>query len=324
MLNFNWLQPSSLEEAVSQLAATENAAIYAGGTCLIPLMNLGLRELEVCLSLRELAELRNIEFTIEGIWIGSMVTLETLCKNQVIAERFKALCTAAELVASPQIRSVGTVGGNILQERRCKYFNQSQRWRADLADCYLNNGEHCYQAPKSARCRALYYSDLATPLAVYGAILEIIGTDGLKKTVKFLELFNDDGTRKLSFQKQILTRIFVPYPDALAKSVFCKESIRDTLDFPIANVSMLYSPVSLGNSGKMEIVVGALAPFPLRLTATEQEFAGINHIKDLVSVAGQEMTRKHAIVNEVESTVGQKLKIAKGLLAKAVREILSE
>ncbi|MEQ9716359.1 MAG: FAD binding domain-containing protein, partial [Candidatus Asgardarchaeum sp.] len=147
-------------------------------------MNYGLKSPKICVSLRQLKSLKEIEFGENEISIGSMVSLAFLAENKFLKKTFPALVSAAIRVASPQIRNMATLGGNILQERRCKYFNHSERWREGIDPCFLIGGDRCYQIPKSDHCCALYYSDLATPLMAYQAVLEIYGKKGLQKKKK--------------------------------------------------------------------------------------------------------------------------------------------
>ncbi len=109
-----------------------------------------------------------------------MNTLSTLEAHPLIREHCPVLSETARLVASPQIRNVGVIGGNILQDRRCMYFNQTEFWRAGLEPCFKTGGRVCHQAPGSSSCRAIYYSDLAPLLMVMDARVEYFTDCGYK------------------------------------------------------------------------------------------------------------------------------------------------
>lgn len=317
-----WVEPTDLNEAIAILNNNINAIIYAGGTDILPLMNYGLKSPEVCVSLRKLKSLTEIEFGENEIHIGSMVSLPSLAENKFLKKTFPALVNAATRIASPQIRNMATFGGNILQERRCKYFNRSKRWREGIDPCFLINGDRCYQIPKSDHCCALYYSDLATPLMAYRAVLEIWGKEGLQK-MEIEKLFNYDGTRNIK-KGEILTGIFLPLPYPKTRAVFIKESIRASLDFPVVNLAVVYSP----NIKKIGIVVGAMAPYPLRLSDTEESFSRlinvntVDVVKTLSEMAYEELKKKRLLISEVELNTNQKMQRFKGALKSALGQVL--
>jgi 4-hydroxybenzoyl-CoA reductase beta subunit len=321
MLSFRWLEPFSLQEALQNLQKNGEAVFYAGGTDLLPLMNQGLRKPGACISLKRIRQLGQVRFDAAGLRVGSMVTLSALAQNPDVREHFPALAAAAGKVASPQIRNTGTVGGNLLQERRCRYFNRSPRWRAGLDPCFLLGGNQCYQASASKSCRALYYSDLATALAAYDARVEIVDQNGTRAT-DLDDLFNHDGERNLA--GGLLTAVFLPLHHG-GRAVFYKDSIRDALDFPVANVAVHYIAKNAAGKSRLSIVAGALAPYPLRLVDTEREFAlGCSlSTEKIAELAVLELKKKHAIVSEVESTPGDKLKRAQGILKKALVQVFA-
>lgn len=317
-----WVEPTDLNEAVTILNNNSSAIIYAGGTDILPLMNYGLKSPKTCVSLRKLKSLTEIEFGENEIHIGSMVSLAPLTENKFLKKTFPALVNAAIRVASPQIRNIATLGGNILQERRCKYFNRSIRWREGMDPCFLINGDRCYQIPKSDHCCALYYSDLATPLMAYRAVLEIWGKEGLQK-MEIEKLFNYGGTRNLK-KEEILTGIFLPLPYPKTRAVFIKESIRASLDFPVVNLAVVYSP----NIKKIGIVVGAMAPYPLRLSDIEESFSRlinvntVDVVKTLSEMAYEELKKKRLLISEVELNTNQKMQRFKGALKSTLEQVL--
>jgi len=317
-----WTEPNDLNEAVAMLNDNANVIIYAGGTDILPLMNYGLKSPEVCVSLRKLESLTEIDFGENEIHIGSMVSLASLAENKFLKKTFPALASAAIRVASPQIRNIATLGGNVLQERRCKYFNRSKRWRDKIGPCFLLGGDRCYQIPKSDHCCALYYSDLAIPLMAYRAVLEIWGKKGLQR-MEIEKLFNRDGTRNLR-REEILTRIFLPRSHPKTRAIFIRESIRASLDFPVVNLAVVYSP----DIKKIGIVVGAMAPYPLRLSDTEELFSRlinvntVDAVKTLREMAYEELKKKRLLISEVEINTNQKMQRFNGALKSALEQVL--
>jgi len=317
-----WVEPTDLNEAVTILNNNDSSIIYAGGKDILPLINYGLKSPKTCVSLAKLKSLTEIEFGKNGIHIGSMVSLASLVENKFLKKKFPALVGAAIGVASPQIRNMATLGGNILQERRCKYFNRSKRWREGMDPCFLINGDRCYQIPKSDHCCALYYSNLTTPLLAYRAVLEIWGKEGLQK-MEIEKLFNHGGTRNLK-KEEIITGIFLPLPYPKTTAVFIKESIRASLDFPVVSLAAVYSP----NIKKITIVVGAMAPYPLCLSDTEESFSRlikvntVDVVKTLCEIAYEELKKKRLLISEVELNTNQKMQRFKGALKSALEQVL--
>ena len=322
MSMLKWVEPTELNEAVTILNNNLNAIIYAGGTDILTLMNYGLKSPEVCVSLGKLKLLTEIKLDKSGIRIGSMLSLASLAENKCLKKIFPAMVSTAIKVASPQIRNIGTLGGNILLERRCKYFNRSERWRDKIDPCFLIGGDKCYQVLKSDRCCALYYSDLTTTLMAYRAILEIWGKKGLQR-IEIEKLFNRDGTRNLK-REEILTGVFLPFPYPKTRAVFIKESIRASLDFPVVNIAVVYSP----NIKKIGIVVGAMAPYPLCLSDTEESFSRLKNVNTVVAVktlgemAYEELKKKRLLISEVELNTNQKMQRFKGALKSALEQVL--
>ncbi|MBW1799331.1 MAG: FAD binding domain-containing protein [Deltaproteobacteria bacterium] len=267
MKNIKHFAPESIEAAVEIFQSEDGALYFAGGTDLIPRMKYGLIQATGLIDLEGIEALKKIEERADGIFIGSMITMSDLTENRMIAERLSPVACAARCVASPQIRNIGTIGGNIFQERRCMYFNQSAEWRRHIPPCYQLGGELCHQIPKAKTCQAIYYSDLAPILIAYGALAEIHNGETCEKfpLEEVIEryILHDE-------RKGLITGFIIPYcgPGAIGK--FLKYSVRSSIDFALSSIGMLFVP---GNQkqGKesIRIVAGAASPVPLRLNRTE-------------------------------------------------------
>ena len=143
--------------------------IIAGGSDVMPQLKTATIAPEALIDLSKISEMHTVEETDDGIYIGAMVALSHLAKNELILRKLIALSQAARNVASPQIRNRGTVGGNLMQARRCFYYNQTKEWRRGIPVCFKVGGDRCIQIPNSPVCRAIYYSDMAPALIAYGA-----------------------------------------------------------------------------------------------------------------------------------------------------------
>lgn len=167
LARYEYYRPSTVEEAVSMLKK-ENT-IIAGGSDVMPQLKTATIAPEALIDLSKISEMHTVEETDDGIYIGAMVALSHLAKNELILRKLIALSQAARNVASPQIRNRGTVGGNLMQARRCFYYNQTKEWRRGIPVCFKVGGDRCIQIPNSPVCRAIYYSDMAPALIAYGA-----------------------------------------------------------------------------------------------------------------------------------------------------------
>ncbi len=264
----------------------------------------------------------------EGLFIGSMNTLSTLEAHPLIREHCPVLSETARLVASPQIRNVGVIGGNILQDRRCMYFNQTEFWRAGLEPCFKTGGRVCHQAPGSSSCRAIYYSDLAPLLMVMDARVEYFTDcgykyDSLQKIIHQHVLANGSPEGKNPF----ITGFVIPHLSDGTWLKCVKHSVRASLDFPILNGAMLYHPSSNSNqSGRVRIVIGAVSPEPTELIETQgqiEEYAAGRggSIKEIIETAVSETNRKSGLIRETGLSLKARKK-AFGAVASLTEEFI--
>jgi len=235
----------------------------AGGTDLVPLMKLGLKNPDTLIDVSGAAELRGIECSENEISIGAAVTLTEAAENPDIVKILPALAQSAEKTASLQIRNVGTIGGNLMQDRRCIFFNQSASWRSTQPECFKAGGRVCIQIRNSAVCRAIYYSDTATAFVLYEAEAEIL-RNGRTERVPAADLIAEHCAANGLYSDEssaLLVRLHVPIPPEREKSAFMKYSVRSSIDFPLVNFALR---VSNGARPAMA-VAGAVAPKPIVL-----------------------------------------------------------
>ena len=158
---FRYLEAHSVAEATRLWAdAAPNAAYVAGGTDLYPNMKRRHQTPATVISLHRIPELRAITGTPEtGMTVGACVTLTELAAHPVVRARYPAVAHAAEVVSTPILRNMGTIGGNLLLDTRCNYYNQTYEWRKAIDFCMKRDGEICWVAPSSPRCWAVQSSD---------------------------------------------------------------------------------------------------------------------------------------------------------------------
>ncbi len=321
--SFKYVAPDSIE-AASRYLSTENVFILAGGTDLFPQMQQGLKQPSCLVDLGKIGSLKGITHRQEGIFIGAMETLTDLIRSPLASKYVPVLGQCALSVASPQIRNRATLVGNILQDRRCLYYNQSEYWRQSIAPCFKLGGDVCHQIPRSQTCRALYYSDMAPVLLTLDARVEQY--DGRVFKVTPLWDVIQSHIRGES-EKPLLTGILIPYPGPGTWARFIKQRVRASIDFPSLNAAVRYTPSLNGKGIVTKIFAGASSPEPIELRETEDfMIANYSRLLDVKEEAKEravaELSRKSALVRET----GISLKVKKSsfyLIADILEELFA-
>ncbi len=261
--DFSYISVANTEEAVKHIGKS----YIAGGTDLVPLLKYEVRDFEEIVDISKLLELKYRKGDENSVLIGATETLTNIENCEGINKHFPALAFSAKCVASPQIRNVATIGGNIMQDRRCIYFNQSYEWRVSIAKCFKTGGEVCHQAPKSPTCRALYYSDVATALYAYNASVKVADKDG-ERIIQLNELLERHGEINGTTESDnLFVKEFIISKNTLW-SKFIKLSVRDSIDFPTFNAAVnIYSE---NGQKKINIACGAVNMHPIMLKETSQ------------------------------------------------------
>ncbi len=231
---FRLHRPSSIEEAVAIAASCGGDFDYVGGgTDLLPNYKNRLNPRRNVIALWGIGSLREAG----GASLGAMTRLAGLERDTGLRKRYPGLLEAIEQVATPLIRQQATLGGNLLVETRCYYFNQSRDWRASKGYCMKADGDVCLVVPQKEVCYAVYSGDTAAPLMTLDATLRIHGIGG-EREVKARDFFQPDGIRKNVLERgDIITRVDLP-PDAERyRSGYMKLRLRDSFDFPDAGLA---------------------------------------------------------------------------------------
>src|SRR2546425_9152901 len=231
---FRYLAPSSLDEAAQMLVQEgDQAMLVAGGTDLFPNMKRRQFTPPVLIGLRNIAALKNISGSPEqGFRLGAGVTLTTLAEHPAMLEHYPALATAAGSVSTPQLRNMGTIGGNLLLDTRCNYYNQTEFWRQSIGYCMKKDGDICLVAPGSPRCWAISSADTAPVLVSLGASVRLVSVRG-ERLLQVRELFRDDGMNPYTrATDEILSEIMLP-PASVWQGVYLHVPRPDCVHFLI-------------------------------------------------------------------------------------------
>ncbi len=285
---FKLLRPRTIPEAVALLArhTTHGAGgaspaqsgqvpirIIAGGTDLIPSMRQKLFEPEYVLDLRGLAEMRGIKPHPDGVEIGALTPLSTIEKSQFLHQHYPALTEAAATVASPVLRNMGTIGGNICLDTRCLWYNQSLTWRKGCGFCIKKDGDLCHVAPGGAKCWAVFSGDTPPALLCLDAQIEIAGPAGARR-IPLREYYTGDGENYRNLQpNELVTRVFLPESSADYRGVYRKLRIRGSIDYPLAGVAIAMKR-SDGHVVDARIAITAVNPAPMLIDGVSEMLAG--------------------------------------------------
>jgi len=285
---FDYLEPSTLEEAVGLLAAHPGAEIIAGGTDLIPNMKRRQTSPSTVIALGAIEGLGGIEVDAGGaVTIGALTPLHEVAASPDVPA---ALAGAAAEIASPQIRNVATVGGNLCLDTRCTFINQTESWRLASGPCLKADGDVCWVAPKGGVCVAVSSSDLAPVVVALDAEVGLVGPDG-SRTLAASDLFHSDGIDHLGKSiDEIVTTLTVPHPPGW-RTTYRKLRRRGSIDFPILSVA---AAVGVSDDGKVEdarIVLGAVAPSPIRMRDAEEVVVGSRLGADVIERAAEVAAR---------------------------------
>ena len=272
--DFQLLRPRTTAEAVELLAKhAANAQIVAGGTDLIPSLGQHLFAPRFLVDIRGIKELRGIRERDGGLEIGALTTLTMIERSPEIARSYPVLHEAAKTVASPVLRNMGTVGGNICLDTRCLWYNQSLQWRKSCGFCIKKDGDLCHVAPGGTKCWAVFSGDTPPALLCLEAEIEIAGPRGTRR-VPLSEFYSNVGDARIKLEKnELLTRVLLPAKTAGWRGVYRKLRIRGSIDYPLAGVAVALKR-SNGHVAEGRIAITAVNPAPLLVKGASEALAG--------------------------------------------------
>lgn len=260
---FQTHQPDNVADALTLLnALAPDVRVLSAGTDLLPNMKLAQTQAQHLVSVRFIAEMQGVTRTATHLRIGAATTLQALADDPDVQECLPALAFAASRIASPQIRKMATLGGNINLDTRCRYINQSELWREALGGCLKSHGTECHVVPGGQGCVAALSSDTVPPLIAYGATAEIASHSGTR-TVNVQDLFHQDGRAHVRTNRnELLTAIEVPLPGPQTRVTYRKWAVRQSIDFPLVSVALRLDLDDAGLVATGTLAIGALGPRP--------------------------------------------------------------
>jgi len=283
---FKLLRPSSVAEAVEFLAQhSPDVQVIAGGTDLIPSMRQKLFAPRYVLDIRGVAELRDIRRTPAGVEIGALATLTQIERSALVRELYPVLRQAAATVASPVLRNMGTIGGNICLDTRCLWYNQSLAWRKGCGFCIKKDGDLCHVAPGGDFCWAAFSGDTPPALLCLDAEIEIAGPQGTRR-VLLRDFYTGDGDQYRKLEKnELLTRVFLPAAMAGYHGVYRKLRLRGSIDYPLAGVAVALKR-SNGHIADARVALTAVNPAPVLVKGVTEALSGQPFTEELALLVG--------------------------------------
>jgi len=270
---FRYFAPATVREALRLRAeAGPDAAFVAGGTDLYPNMKRRQQTPAVVIGLSRVAALSRLRFGRDAVAIGAAVPLSTIERHRKMRRAFPGLVAAIAEISTPPLRNMGTLGGNVLLDTRCNYYDQNAEWRQAIDYCMKKDGAVCWVAPGSPKCLAVQSADSVPVLIALGARGRLASPDG-ERELALEDLYRNDGIQYLTKRpEELLTEILLPPPDGWRAS-YRKLRRRGAFDFPVLSVG-----AAVRHEGDIvaeaRLVLGGVASAPLRLTRAEEVLRG--------------------------------------------------
>jgi 4-hydroxybenzoyl-CoA reductase subunit beta len=271
---FEFRAPRTLEEAVRILDGQGPSTMpLAGGTDLLPNMKRRQQVPRTLMSLRHVESLRQVQLSDSASRLGACLTLTDIAEDPRFRNGMTALAQASALVATPHIRNMATLGGNLCLDTRCNYYDQNYEWRKAINFCLKKDGDTCWVAPSSSKCVAVSSTDTAPALIALGARVRLISRSG-EREVALADLYNNDGILYIKRRPdEILAEVLL---DSLHgwKSTYWKLRRRGSFDFPILSVAAAARFSTQGVVEEARIVVGSAASRPLVASEASKSLLG--------------------------------------------------
>ena len=318
---FEFRAPRTLEEAARILDGEGAKAMpLAGGTDLLPNMKRRQQVPRTLMSLRYIEELQCIRLDHSGARLGACVTLSNITADMRFRNGLTALAQAASMVATPPIRNMATLGGNLCLDTRCNYYDQNYEWRKAINFCLKKDGDTCWVAPGSPKCVAVSSTDTAPALIALGARVRLASRLE-EREVLLADLYNNDGLDYIKRKpNEILAEVLL---DSLHgwRSTYWKLRRRGSFDFPVLSVA---TAALISESGVVEdarIVIGSAASRPLIATEAAKSLVGRALSTDSIAEAAGLAARIAKPLDNTDFDMSWRKKVAGEFVTCALREL---
>src|SRR6266446_3432859 len=314
--SFTYLAPKTLKDALAMKADAGPDGMYvAGGTDLYPNMKRRHQEPKVVITLMGIPELRRAD----GRTLGSSTTLTELSASPPVRQSAPAVAHAAELVSTPLLRNMGTLGGNLCLDTRCNYYNQSYEWRKSIDFCMKKDGKICWVAPSSPRCWAVSSSDVAPVMVAIGAEYRLVGPNG-ERIVPAGRFYHNDGINYLTKQPdEILVDVRLPAPNGW-DAVYHKLRRRGSFDFPVLGVAAWVQWKGKRVS-EARIVLGGVASYPQEVPEAGEALQGARLSDESIAAAADAAYRPSKPMDNTDFDLSWRKQMTRVYVARALQEL---
>jgi 4-hydroxybenzoyl-CoA reductase subunit beta len=327
---FDYRTPREIAEAVKIMAGSgPEGQFVAGGTDLYPNMKRRQQTPRTVISVMRLPELTQITGDGKsGIHIGASVTLTDICEHPLINRDYPVVAHAARTISTPILRNMGTIGGNLLLDTRCNYYDQNYEWRKGINFCLKKDGDICWVAPGSLKCWAVQSSDLVPVMVAIGAKFRLASTLG-ERIIDAAGFYNDDGIDYLKKRPdELLVDIHLPPLNGWRAS-YQKLRRRGAFDFPVLGVAAyvrLDEPNKTGSAsdrvvGAAKIVLGGIAPSPVEVEEAASALIGHPLDNDHIHAAAEAAYIKARPLDNTDFVMNWRKQMTRQYTLRALQEL---
>jgi 4-hydroxybenzoyl-CoA reductase subunit beta len=319
---FSYLVPRTVADAVKMMGdAGPEGQFVAGGTDLYPNMKRRQQTPRTVISVARLKELGQIEGDgRSGLRIGAGVSLTDVCEHAVVNRDYPFVAAAARTISTPILRNMGTIGGNLLLDTRCNYYDQNYEWRKGINFCMKKDGEVCWVAPGSSKCWAVQSADLVPLMVAIGARVKLASTLG-ERVVDAAGLYNDDGIAYLHKRPdELLTEIHLPTTNGW-RATYKKLRRRGAFDFPVLGVAARLDVDDDGTVTKAKLVLGGIAPAPIEVKEAEAALVGGPLDDDRMQAAAEACYLKARPLDNTDFVMNWRKQMARPYVLRALQEL---
>ena len=321
---FEYFTPQTIAEAVKIMGeAGPVGQFVAGGTDLYPNMKRRQQMPKTVISVMRLAELHQVTGDgTSGLRIGASVTLTDVCDHPIINRDYPVVAKAARTISTPLLRNMGTIGGNLLLDTRCNYYDQNYEWRKGINFCLKKDGDVCWVAPGSSKCWAVQSSDLVPVMVAIGAKLRFVSTLG-ERVIDAAGLYNDDGIDYLHKRPdELLVDIQLP-PTNGWRASYQKLRRRGAFDFPVLGVAA-WLAIDNTDVKDARIVLGGIAPSPLEIKEAANALIGKPFSDDQIHAAAEAAYVRARPLDNTDFVYQWRKQMARQYTLRALRDLQIE
>jgi len=319
---FTYRVPRTVADAVKMIGDVgPEGQFVAGGTDLYPNMKRRQQTPHTVISVTRLKELNEIAGDgREGVRIGASVSLTDVCEHPVMKRDYPMVAAAARLISTPTLRNMGTIGGNLLLDTRCNYYDQNYEWRRGINFCLKKDGDICWVAPGSAKCWAVQSSDLVPLMVAMGARVRLASTLG-ERIIDAAGLYNNDGITYLHKRPdELLVDVHLP-PRNGWRAVYKKLRRRGAFDFPVLGVAAWLDVAADGVVKNAKLILGGIAPAPIEVTEAQNALVGAPLDQERMQAAAEACYLKARPLDNTDFVMNWRKQMTKPYVLRALEEL---